>query len=70
PPKLAALQVEPNTPAWQAGIRPGQLIMAVEREFVANPDQFAEIVNRFPDQPVEITLLDATDTLRKIIVPQ
>ena len=70
PPKLAALQVEPNTPAWQAGIRPGQLIMAVEQEFVANPDQFTEMVNRFPDQPVEITLLDATDTLRKIIVPQ
>jgi hypothetical protein len=44
--------------------------MAVEQEFVANPDQFTEMVNRFPDQPVEITLLDATDTLRKIIVPQ
>ena len=69
PPKLAALQVEPNTPAWQAGVRPGQLLLAVQGENVSTPDQFTELVNRFNGQPVEITLIDAADTLRKVTVP-
>lgn len=67
-PKLAALQVEPNTAAWQAGIRPGQLILAVQGENVESPDQFTELVNRFNDRPVEITVIDTADTLRKVTV--
>lgn len=69
PPKLAALQVEPNTAAWQAGIRPGQLILEVQGETVSTPDQFTELVNRFSGQSIEITLIDAADTLRKVTVP-
>lgn len=69
PPKLAALQVEPNTAVWQAGIRPGQLILAVQGETVSTPDQFTELVNRFSGQSIEITLIDAADTLRKVSVP-
>jgi serine protease Do len=69
PPKLAALQVEPNTPAWQAGIRPGQLILSVQGEPVTSPDQFTELVNRFSGQSIEISLIDAADTLRKLTVP-
>jgi C-terminal processing protease CtpA/Prc len=69
PPKLAALQVEPNTPAWQAGIRPGQLILSVQGETVTTPDQFTELVNRFSGQSIEISLIDAADTLRKVTIP-
>lgn len=69
PPKLAALQVEPNTPAWQAGIRPGQLILAVEGETATTPDQFTEMVNKFSEQAIEITLIDAADILREVTVP-
>jgi len=69
PPKLAALQVEPNTPAWQAGLRPGQLILSVQGEIVSTPTQFIERVNRFDGQSIEIEVIDAADTLRKLNIP-
>lgn len=42
--KLAVLTVEPDTPAWKAGLRTGHGILAVEGTKVETPDEFYRLV--------------------------
>lgn len=43
-PKLAILDVEPGTTAWNAGLRPGFGIVAVDNQPVLSPEEFQEAV--------------------------
>jgi S1-C subfamily serine protease len=52
-PKLAVLSVEPDTPAWNAGLRPGYGILSVNRQAVESPDEFYQQV---ADANSEVTL--------------
>jgi serine protease Do len=38
-------EVEEETPAWQAGLRPGMLISHVNRKRIRNPRQFRQAVS-------------------------
>lgn len=62
---LAVTQVERDSAAWKAGLRPGTLISHVEGEQVASPEEFFDAVaenpgpvriQRVSDSPAEITV--------------
>jgi serine protease Do len=40
PVMLAILSVDPDTPAWRAGVRPGQGLLSIAGEPLASPDEF------------------------------
>lgn len=42
--KLAILSVDPDTPAWQAGLRPGQAVVSVAGDIAETPDDFYRLV--------------------------
>ena len=45
PVKLAILTVDPDSPAWQAGLRPGYgVVSVVDGRELENPDDFYEVV--------------------------
>ena len=43
-PKLAILAVDPNTPAWEAGVRPGHGLISVDGKLVETPADFNQLV--------------------------
>lgn len=45
-PKVAVLSVEPGTPAWEAGLRPGYGIHSVNNTALETPDQFYQLVGQ------------------------
>ena len=47
-------KVEPKSPAWKTGLRPGDLIVTANRYRVKNLDEFKQVVN--PKQPLLINL--------------
>ena len=44
-PKLAILAVDPSTPAWEAGIRPGHGLLSVDGKAIDSPTTFEELVS-------------------------
>jgi S1-C subfamily serine protease len=50
-------EVLPNSPAFQAGVRPGDQITAVNRQAVTSPDHFRDTVAQIPPtEPVQLAL--------------
>lgn len=47
-------KVDPKSPAWKTGLRPGDLIVTANRYRVKNLDEFKQVVN--PKQPLLINL--------------
>ncbi len=45
---VGVVDVEENSPAWKAGIRPGDFVCRVEREAVATPAEFFAAAERHP----------------------
>ena len=41
---VGVAQVAPDSPAWNAGLRPGQFVTHVDRARVADPEQFRKAV--------------------------
>lgn len=52
PAKLAVLAVDPGTPAWDAGMRPGYGILAVDAQAVETPEAFERAVQGRSDRVV------------------
>lgn len=48
-PQIAALTVEPGTPAWEAGIRPGNGIQRINGKPVTSPEEFHQIASQGPN---------------------
>ena len=44
-PKLAILAVDPGTPAWEAGIRPGHGLLSVDGKAIDSPTVFNDLVS-------------------------
>ncbi len=42
--------VELNSPAWQAGLRQGDIILSVNRQPVRNVDEFIKLASRSPNR--------------------
>jgi len=63
---VGILEVEPDSPAEQAGLRPGMIIAAVNDEPVKNPKAFRNAVADLNDQPVTLLL---GGRFRRIEVP-
>ncbi len=51
--EVAILRVDPDTPAWQAGLRPGQYVLRVNQQPISRPEQFYESV---ADDAAEVSL--------------
>jgi len=51
-PKLAILAVDPGTPAWEAGIRPGHGLISLDGKPVESPDAFNGLVESRNDKIV------------------
>ncbi len=59
PVKLAILSVDPDTPAWSAGLRPGYGLVLVQGTEMENPDDFYRAVAdpALAALPVELTIV-------------
>lgn len=68
-PTVAVLAVEPGTPAWNAGIRPGYGIREVNQQSVETPDQFRELVGELSG-PVSITVIRAGARTQVLTIPE
>jgi S1-C subfamily serine protease len=66
-PKLAALSVEPNTPAWRAGLRPGYGVLSSGKTTFDTPGQFHEFT-RQQAGPVELTIVRSDGRLDNVVV--
>lgn len=57
--KLAILSVDPDTPAWSSGLRPGYGLVSVQGTELENPDDFYRLVgdSALASLPVELTIV-------------
>ncbi|MCA9131638.1 MAG: trypsin-like peptidase domain-containing protein [Planctomycetales bacterium] len=55
-PQLAVLSVDPDTPAWQAGLRPGYGLLAIDGRPVHSPEEFYQRVAERSDS-VSLTIV-------------
>ncbi len=63
-------QVEPDSAAWQAGVRPRSLVGKIQGRSVSTPGEFYREVNRFPDQTVTLELVDSdTGETSQLTIP-
>ena len=67
PGAVVVKQVERDSPAWKAGLRPGTLISHVDGQRVAQPDGFYEAVRRIPGA-VELNTFDLSGR-ETVVVP-
>lgn len=65
--KLAILSVDPDTPAWEAGLRPGQAVVSVAEEVVATPDDFYRLVQE-SSGPVSLTIVSSDGRTETVAV--
>ncbi|MEZ6074897.1 MAG: trypsin-like peptidase domain-containing protein [Pirellulaceae bacterium] len=59
PVKLAILSVDPDTPAWSSGLRPGYGLVSVQGTELQNPDDFYRLAGdrALAALPVELTII-------------
>ncbi|MEO0456175.1 MAG: RIP metalloprotease RseP [Cyanobacteria bacterium P01_A01_bin.114] len=66
--------ISENDPAAQAGIKPGDVIIAVNGEPIGNNEgnveNLVEVIRNSPEQPVDLTLQRAKATLDVTVVPR
>ena len=66
---LAVLNVEPNTQAWNAGIRPGYSIIEVDGRVISNPDDFSQYVRSRESQVVRLKIIGYGDQAEEVEIP-
>ena len=66
-PQIAALTVEPGTPAWDAGIRPGNGIQQLDGTQVNSPDEFHRTASQIKGVAT-LTIVQASGRSEKIKV--
>ena len=66
-PALAVLEVEPNSPAWKAGIRPGYALLSVDGELVVTPDQFDERTRAANERSVRLRVVNHREKSEEIV---
>ncbi len=66
-PKLAILAVDPDTPAWDAGARPGQGILAIDGKLVDSPAGFSTLAESRNDA-VTLQILRLGDQPENIVI--
>ena len=65
---IAVISVEPNTPAWRAGIRVGQILTSVNSMNVQSPTEFYESVQGKPNQAVPLQVISHLERLESLVV--
>lgn len=65
---LATLNVEPDSPAWNAGIRSGTTIVSVAGAAVSSPSDFAGKVAEYDGRPVRIKVVSHGDKIQEVEV--
>ncbi len=66
-PKLAILAVDPDTPAWEAGARPGQGVLAVDGQRLDSPKEF-ETLTQGRDDAVTLQVMRLGDQPENIVI--
>jgi regulator of sigma E protease len=62
--------VSPGYPAAEAGLQPGDEIIAINQTPIRSWIEMTQIVSKSPDQPLEFTVLRGSDTLTTTIIPK
>ncbi len=62
-------KVKQDGPAWDAGLRRGDLIVAIDGEPVTSYGQIAEIINRSIDTPLDVQWLRDGEEFRATVTP-
>lgn len=68
PGSLAILDVEPQSAAWNAGLRSGQLINTVAGEIVSTPSEFYEHVSTLRGEAVAFQIISHRERVEEILV--
>ncbi|HEU4437390.1 MAG TPA: RIP metalloprotease RseP [candidate division Zixibacteria bacterium] len=66
--KIVIGTVAPGSPAEQAGIKPGDVILSLNGERIGRFDSLAEKVYSMPGAPVEVVWASGNDTIQKTLV--
>lgn len=66
---LAVLEVAPESVAWKAGLRPGNLITHVEETRVTTPEQFDRLVESRED-PVRLVVVSGPGAEVRVVPPE
>jgi regulator of sigma E protease len=61
--------VLPGTPAWEAGIRPGDVIESIDGQKVYSFDDLIELVSPRPGQEINVTVRRGSQTFERTVVP-
>lgn len=69
---VVALNVEIDSLAWNAGLRPGFVITRIDGETIQSPDHFDQVVNKAGRQSVVLTVTDSAtgEPVRFTIPPE
>ena len=62
-------KVKQDGPAWKAGLRRGDVIVAIDGESVTSYSQIAEIINRSIDTPLAIEWLRVDEAMAATVTP-
>lgn len=65
---VAVISVDPDTPAWSAGLRPGQFVEKVGSQLATDPDTFYELAGKQTGAAV-LTIVGPADRVQQITVP-
>lgn len=68
-PCVAVADVQPDSPAWKAGFRPGDFITHVGRSRVASPEQFRALVGSTTDEVTLRLLSTESSPVTRIVGP-
>jgi S1-C subfamily serine protease len=64
------LRVEPKAPADKAGVREGDLIVAINGRLVTGPDELTRLVSRLPrNTAVEVTIVRGDSRVEVSVFP-
>ncbi len=67
---VAVIEVERESPAWQAGLRPGDFLSHVGKTRVTTPRQFLDAATAQPGEvPLRLTAVPANKSLRTVAAP-
>jgi serine protease Do len=64
----AVVRVDPDSPAWKAGVRPGVLVLKVNETQIDRPDDFLKAIEQSEDQPVTLELSSRAGESTRVVV--